>query len=104
MNGQIGAYAAYCIDAPGAAEPRREHLKAHLAYVEQVMHKLLVAGPLKDEAGEMIGSLIVFAVDTAAEARQLLDGDPYHRAGVWSDVRIARFLPAAGTFVGGRNW
>jgi len=104
MIRQISAFAAYCIDAPGADEPRREHLKAHLAYVEQVMEKLLIGGPLKDEAGETIGSLIVFAVETEVEARQHIENDPYHRAGVWRDVRIARFLPVAGTLVGGRNW
>jgi hypothetical protein len=104
MIRQISAFAAYCIDAPGADEPRREHQRAHLAYVEEVMERLLIAGPLKDEAGKTVGSLIVFAVETEVEARQLLGNDPYHRAGVWQDVRIARFLPVAGTLVGGRNW
>jgi len=100
----IAAFAAYCIDAPGAEAPRREHLAAHLAYVEKVMDRLLLAGPLKDAEGLVVGSLIVLGVATEAEARQLLDGDPYFRAGVWQDVRLERFLPVAGTLVGGRNW
>jgi uncharacterized protein YciI len=104
MKRPIAAFAAYCTDAPGAAALRREHLASHLDYVESVLDKLLLAGPLKDEAGQITHSLLVFAVGTEAEARTLLEGDPYHRAGVWQEVRIERFLPVAGTLVGGRNW
>jgi uncharacterized protein YciI len=104
MTGLRAAIAAYCIDAPGSAEPRATHMKAHLAQVEAVMDKLLIAGPLKDESGAVIGSLIVFGVDTLAEAQALLDQDPYSGAGVWKEVRLERFIPVAGTLVGGRNW
>jgi len=100
----IPAFAAWCRDGPDAVRLREEHLGAHLAHVEANMDKLLLAGPLKAKDGACTGSLIVFAVATAAEARGLMETDPYHRAGVWSDVRIERFLPVAGTLVGGRHW
>jgi uncharacterized protein len=101
---RIPAYAAWCRDGPDAPRLRDEHLAAHLAHVEANMDKLLLAGPLKDESGAYAGSLIVFGVDSADEAWALMQADPYHRAGVWAEVRIERFLPVAGTLIGGRAW
>ncbi|MFN3945121.1 MAG: YciI family protein [Allosphingosinicella sp.] len=98
------AFAAWCRDAPGSGVPRRERLAAHLAYVETIMDRILLAGPLKDASGAVIGSLLVYDAATAEEARALLEGDPYHVAGVWAETRIETFLPVAGTLVGGRNW
>jgi uncharacterized protein YciI len=100
----IAAFSAYCLDAPAAEQLRREHLAAHLAHVETVMDRLLLAGPLKQPDGAVLGSLIVIRAETEAEARALLESDPYHRAGIWQTIRIERFVPVAGTLVGGRNW
>jgi uncharacterized protein len=100
----IGAFAAYCRDDSDTAALRQQHLAAHLAHVERVMGQIMLAGPLKDEEGSVVGSLIVVAAGTAEEARLLIEQDPYHQAGIWKDVRIERFLPVAGTLVGGRNW
>ena len=100
----ITAFAVYCRDAPDAPRLRREHLRAHLDHVERVMNRILIAGPLKDATGADAGSLIVLAVANIAEAQAMLDADPYFQAGVWADIRIERFLPVAGTLVGGRNW
>jgi uncharacterized protein YciI len=104
MNRPKPAIAAYCVDAPNSAEARLLHLNARLEHVETIMDKLLIAGPLKDEAGAFTGSLIIFAVGEAAEAEALIERDPYRRAGVWKEVRLEPFLPVAGTLIGGRSW
>jgi uncharacterized protein len=98
------AFAIWCRDAAGSDEKRRTHLAAHLAYVQTIMDRILLAGPLKDKEGATIGSLLVLDAASAEEARTLLEGDPYHRAGIWADVEIAPFLAVAGTLVDGRNW
>jgi uncharacterized protein len=100
----IPAYAAYCRDGPEAARLREEHLRDHLDHIERNMDRLLIAGPLKNEEGAFTGSFILFDVSSLEEAQALLEADPYYRAGIWSEVRIERFLPVAGRFVGGRNW
>jgi uncharacterized protein YciI len=100
----ITAFAAYCRDGPDAPRLREEHLRAHLDHVERHMDRLLVAGPLKDESGAFTGSLILFGVSSATEARALIGADPYFDPGVWSEVRIERFLAVAGHWVGGRAW
>ena len=83
---------------------RRELLWDHLAYVEEVLDRLLIGGPLKDAEGAIVGSLIIVRADTQSEAMTLIQADPYHRGGIWREVRLERFLPVAGTLVGGRNW
>lgn len=91
-------------DAPGSAEPRRALLPAHLEYVERAIDRILVAGPLRDAGGSIVGSLYVLDVPDEAAARAFLAADPYHAGGVWADAAIASFAAAAGAWVGGLAW
>lgn len=92
-------------DAPGSESLRREHLEAHLAHVERVIDRILVAGPLRDPAtGATTGSLLVVDVPDAAAARDFMESDPYYAAGVWSTLEIESFAGVAGTWVGGLAW
>jgi hypothetical protein len=97
-------FAIIARDAPGSAEKRNAHRAAHFARVEQIMIRVAVAGPLKDDSGAIIGSLIVLDAADAAEARSLLEGDPYFAAGVWANIEIHPFLAAAGGWIGGKIW
>ena len=98
-------YAIVLRDAPGSAAPRREHLQRHLEFVERVIDRILVAGPLGDPAsGAQTGSLYVLDVADPAAARALLEQDPYYVAGVWAEVTIEPFAAAAGAWVGGLAW
>lgn len=99
-----GYYAIITRDKPGAAATRMEKLKEHLAHIETALERLAVAGPLRDEAGGFTGSLLVVKADSAAEARALLEADPYFRADIWSDIEIRAFNAAAGDWVGGKTW
>ena len=97
-------YAIIARDKPGAAATRMEKLKAHLAHVEAGLDRLAVAGPLRDEEGNFTGSLLVVKAESEAEARALLEADPYYKAQIWSDVEIRAFNAAAGDWVGGKAW
>ena len=84
---------------------RRAERDAHFAYIESILDKLLVAGPLPEEAsGSHTASLFVYAVDSEDEARALLEADPFFRAGIYAEVEIKPFLPAAGGWIGGKIW
>ena len=101
------AYIAVCEDDPtvDSAARRRRERDAHFGYIETILDRLLVAGPLTDPADSAhVASVFVYAVDTEAEARQLLEGDPYYRAGIYGQVRLAPFTPAAGQWIGGTIW
>ena len=98
------AVAVILWDGPDAPRLRQERLAAHLAYVETVADRLLVGGPFKRADGAFAGSLLVMDVGTEAEARAILEADPYFQAGVWADVRIEPFRPVIGTWIGGKVW
>ncbi|QLC26086.1 YciI family protein [Parasphingopyxis algicola] len=100
------AYIAWCKDLPGdePARLRKELAPAHFVHIETIMDKIRVAGPVRNENGETIGSMLVFNAESEAEARALLDRDPYAGAGLWESVEIHPFLPAAGEWIGGKIW
>ena len=100
-------YIALCDDDPtvDAAKLRRQEKTAHFAYIESILDRLLVAGPLMAiPTGEHQASLFVYATNEEAEARELLENDPYFRAGIYGRVRISAFTPAAGRWLGGKIW
>ena len=100
------AYIIWCTDFPGDEPTRlREELApAHFAHIETILDKIRVAGPVRDEDGKTIGSVLVFNAESKAEARALLDRDPYASAEIWESVEIRPFLPAAGEWIGGKIW
>lgn len=84
---------------------RRAERDRHFAYIETILDRLLVAGPLAPrEAGEWRASLFVYAVEERTEAELLLQADPYHQAGIYGTVQFMRFTPAAGRWIGGTVW
>ena len=97
-----------CRDAHGSGPLRRLHLQAHLDYVESIMQRIAVAGPVadngSDERGEYRASCFIYRADSAAEARQVLLEDPYYCAGIYASYTVEAFKAVAGTWVGGRNW
>jgi uncharacterized protein YciI len=98
--------AVICEDLPGdeAARLRQERLADHLAHVESVLDRILVAGPLKDVDGRVRGSLRVLDVPSLDAAAQLMARDPYHAPGIWASVRLLEFGAVAGAWVGGAAW
>ena len=81
--------AVFATDKPGMAETRLAARPAHLEYLKSLGPKIVIGGPLLDPAGEiMSGSLVVFDVADEAEARALLAGDPYSKAGIFETVTV----------------
>jgi uncharacterized protein len=97
-------YFIYAIDGADGVRLRREHLHAHLAYVETQLERYRVAGPSLDEVGVMNASVLIVAAKSEVDARALIDADPYFAAGLYRDVTITEFRAAAGTWVGGKTW
>ena len=74
-------------DKTGALEIRKANREVHLAYIEStgVVNQ---AGPLLDDAGQMIGSLVILDVADMAAAQSWADGDPYAKAGLFESVEL----------------
>ncbi|WP_420861759.1 YciI family protein [Algirhabdus cladophorae] len=74
-------------DKPDAIHIRMATRDAHVAYlksnacVEQ-------AGPLMDDIGQMIGSLIILDVEDVAAAQVFADNDPYKHADLFASVEL----------------
>lgn len=97
-------FVAIAWDGPDGMAIREAERDPHFAYIESIVDRIAVAGPLKDEAGTNIGSLLVYDVDTIAHAESLLHGDPYFKVGLWDRWSVHPFLAAAGEWVGGTSW
>lgn len=74
-------------DKSGALETRKANREAHLAYIEStgVVNQ---AGPLLDEAEQMIGSLVILDVADMAAAESWAENDPYATAGLFESVEL----------------
>ncbi|MCL3881585.1 YciI family protein [Marivita sp. GX14005] len=74
-------------DKPGALETRKANRAAHLAYLEDT-GVVEQAGPLLDDDGEMIGSLVILDVPDMDTARDWAENDPYAKAGLFRSVDL----------------
>jgi uncharacterized protein YciI len=99
------SYVVVCRDGPDGPAARAANTQAHLAYIETVLGDLSVAGPLFDEAGRStVGSLYVLRTRSLERAREIIENDPFHRAGAFASVEYFPHLPAAGQYIGGTIW
>jgi uncharacterized protein YciI len=73
-------------DAPGSAELRQTHRPAHLEGLEELERtgRLRQAGPMLDDAGSPMGSVVFFEASDLEAARTLAASDPYVVEGVFS--------------------
>lgn len=80
-------HALICRDKPDHLDVRMANREAHLAHLKDDPH-VVQAGPFVNAAGEMSGSLIVFATADRAHVEAFAAADPYARAGLFDEVRI----------------
>jgi len=91
-------------DRAGAHERRMAARAAHFAYIETIMDRIAVAGPLRTDDNGFAGSVLVYDVPDPDTARALLEGDPYFAADIWESVELYPFTAAVGTWIGGKIW
>ena len=81
-------YCLHCLDkTDGGAEARAKARQAHLAW-GAALPGLCMAGPLLNEAGEMVGSVFLIEAADLAEAKAIHAQDPYVTGGVFGHVHI----------------
>jgi hypothetical protein len=84
-------FAIRCLDKPDSHELRAETRPAHLDYLSTFADAVHIAGPLLDEAGRPMGSLLVLDLADRPAAERFAAEDPYTRAGLFERVEIAPF-------------
>jgi uncharacterized protein len=97
-------FAVVAKDLPDAHDRRMAARPAHFAYVENIQDRIAVAGPLRTPDGGFAGSILIYDTADEAEARRLLEADPYFKAGIWHEPEVHPFTAAIGTWVGGKIW
>ncbi len=86
-------YALICTDKPDSLAVRQAHRPEHLAYLEGLGDRLVLAGPFIDaDSQAMNGSLIVIEASSLELAQEIAAGDPFAKAGLFVSVEIHPWL------------
>ena len=88
-------FVLHCLDKPDNLAGRMAAREAHLAYVRENADSFRLGGPYLDEAGQMVGSLIIIEVADMAAAKAWAANDPYRE--VFESVEIRPFRVTAGS-------
>jgi len=84
----------------GSNELREEKRGDHVAYRKGLGAALALAGPLLDDAGKPVGSVIILGAADREQAERIATGDPFVVAGLLQldsieAMRIAAMIPPA---------
>jgi uncharacterized protein YciI len=84
-------FAVYCLDRSDAGDLRQRTRADHLDYMIAHGDQVVFGGPLQtDDGSRVIGSLMVLSHETREAVDGFLHAEPYARAGLFAEVRIAR--------------
>ena|SRR2546428_6247303 len=84
------------------AQARRQAIRStHLDGIRPLVEqgKILVGGAILDEAGAMVGSVVIANFASKAELNAWLEVEPYVTGGVWATVDVRPFRPAVGAWM-----
>lgn len=76
---------------------RPEHLRQIEPRVER--GEILIGGAILDEAGDMVGSVLLVDFPTPGALDDWLETDPYVTGGVWKDIEVQPYRAAVGAWM-----
>ena len=83
-----------------ALERRKRTRPTHLASIGPLVDSgnLLVGGAILDDAGDMIGSMLLVDFPDRTGVDAWLAADPYVTEGVWREIEVTPFRTAVGAW------
>jgi uncharacterized protein YciI len=86
---------------PGAKARRLAVRPAHLERVAPFVERgrVLIGGAILDEAGDMVGSVLLTDFASRDEVEAWVAEDPYVTGGVWKEIEVLDFRPAVGAWL-----
>lgn len=80
---------------------RRAVRPTHLEEIQSLVDagNVLMGGAILDDAGTMVGSVILADFPSRGELDAWLDHDPYVTGGVWQHVEVVPFRVAVGSWM-----
>ena len=82
------SFAIIAHDRPDAGTLRAETRPRHLEHLKAIVDRIVAAGPMDDESGKPIGSIVIAEFDDLAAARAFAAADPYAEAGLFGSVTV----------------
>ncbi|MBL8552135.1 MAG: hypothetical protein JNJ73_19260 [Hyphomonadaceae bacterium] len=79
----------------GTPEAREAHRAEHMAYRKGFGDRMPLAGPLLDDEGKPVGSLVIIEAADKAAAETAATDDPYVKVGVLQLVAVRPYRIAA---------
>lgn len=78
--------------AEGAEERRKPFRDEHMARLQRFKDagRIVTLGPTKN----FTRLVAVLEAETEAEAREVIEGDPYWKEGIWSDYELHEWIQA----------
>ena len=76
------------LDKADSAALRAATRETHLGYLDSIISQVLFAGPLLDEAGKPVGSLLIVEAPGQNAAEAFAAADPYAKAGLFESVTV----------------
>ncbi|HWL57455.1 MAG TPA: YciI family protein [Paracoccus sp. (in: a-proteobacteria)] len=64
---------------------------AHRDYMTQFGPRVLIGGPILDEAGNAQGGMMVIEAESRDEVERIIAADPFEQAGLSTTIHIAPF-------------
>ena len=61
--------------------------------------RVLIVGSILDEAGDMVGSVLLTDFASREEVEAWVADDPYVTGGVWKEIEVLDFRPAVGAWL-----
>jgi len=79
-----------------ASERRKKTRPLHLAGAKTLQEKnqLITGGAILDEAGQMIGSVMIVQFETEEDFQEWYKNEPYITDGVWQTIEVKPFRVA----------
>ena len=83
-----------------AIERRQRTRPTHLASIAPLVEggNILVGGAIPNEAGDMVGSMLLVEFPDRSGVDAWLEADPYVTDGVWREVEVTPFRTAVGAW------
>ena len=81
-------FALVAYDRPNAVARRLEMRPEHLKHLESLGDTLKLAGPFLNDAGEMIGTIMVIEAESLEGAREIFRRDPFMANNLFDSVTI----------------
>ena len=84
-------HAIHLVDKPQSAALRARIRPEHKDYLAAIADRIAFAGPLLEDDGTMVGSLLVIDFADRASAMAWLDQEPFTRAGLYASAQVHAF-------------